>query len=237
MAPRKHRSRRPRRARRAHKRGLKVKTSQYATGAYKTQILNVPQETPVKFQALGVSQNARIATLASCYQDYRITGIKIKFMPNLNTFGAGSTTGYIPQMLTKVLDQQPPPVWNEVYITSMAPRCHELTQKDFTVKFAPKVNMLASTTGGTGQGVMIKRSPWLATNANANTGGAWAADSTEHFGLLVFITNSAANDSIGAGYEAEVFYEFRKPLAQYTASSLGKDGLPLTDKHVEIHAL
>jgi len=229
--------RRPRR--RAHKRrsGLKVKTSQYATAAYKTQILNVPQETPTKFQVAGVSGNARIISLASCYQDYRVTEVRIKFMPNLNTFGAGSTTGYIPQLLTKVLDIQPPPTWNEVYITSMAPRCHELTQKDFTVKWKPKVNMLASSTGATGQGVMIKRSPWLSTNANANTGGVWAADSTEHFGLLAFITNSAANDSIGCGYEAEVFFEFRKPLAQYVASSLDKAGNPVLPKTTEVHLL
>lgn len=233
MAPRKqHR-------RRAHKRrgGLKVKTSQYATGAYKTQILSVSQETATKFVVAGCSTNTRIANIASNYQDYRITGVHIKFVPNLNTFGAGTTTGYLPQMLTKVFDIQPPPAWGEVYITSMAPRCHELTQKDFTVKFKPKVNMLASSTGASGQGVMIKTSPWLSTNANANTGGAWAADSTEHFGLLAFITNSAANETIGCGYQAEVFFEFRKPLAQYVASAVDKNGHAFVLNPTELKAL
>jgi len=221
--------------RRHHKRG--PSHAQYATAVNKTQILTVSQETPTKFVVAGISGNSRIAALGALYQDYRITACKIKFMPNLNTFGAGTTTGYIPQMLTKVFDVQPPPVWNEVYITSMDPKCHELTQKDFTVSFPPKVNMLASTTGASGQGVMIKKSPWLSTNANANTGGAWAADSTEHFGLLAFITNSAANDSIGCGYEAEIFYEFRRPLAQYVAPSLDKNGNPVVHAPQELKAL
>jgi hypothetical protein len=197
--------------------------------------LPVSQETGTKFVVAGCSGNTRIAAIAACYQDYRITACKLKFVPNLNTFGAGTTTGYLPQMLTKVFDIQPPAVWGEVYITSMDPKTHELTQKDFTVSFPPKVNMLASTTGASGQGVMIKKSPWLSTNANANTGGAWAADSTEHFGLLAFITNAAANETIGCGYQAEVFYEFRKPLAQYVASN-DKFGNPITT-HTDLKSL
>jgi len=226
----------PRHARKAHKPRRKVARrgrarrgpthSQYATAVNKTQILTVNQETATKFVVAGISGNARISALGALYQDYRITACRIKFCPNINTFTGltGATPGYIPQMLTKVFDIQPPPVWDEKYITSMDPKTHELTQKDFTISFPPKVNMLASTTGASGQGVMIKKSPWLSTNANANTGGAWAADSTEHFGLLAYITNSAANSGINCGYQAEVFYEFRRPLAQYTASDTDKNG-------------
>jgi hypothetical protein len=158
-------------------------------------------------------------------------------MPNLNTFGAGTTTGYLPQMLTKVFDIQPPAAWGEVYITSMDPKTHEITQKDFTVSFPPKVNMLASTTGASGQGVMIKKSPWLSTNGNANTGGAWTADTTEHFGLLAFITNAAANETIGCGFQAEIFYQFRRPLAQYVAPSLDKNGDPVITVHTELKSI
>jgi hypothetical protein len=195
------------------------------------------QEVGTKFVVAGISGNARISALGELYQDYRITAVKLKFMPNLNTFGAGTTTGYLPQMLTKVFDIQPPAGWNETYITSMDPKTHEITQKDFTVAFPPKVNMLASSTGATGQGVMIKKSPWLSTNANANTGGAWAADSTEHFGLLAFITNAAANESIGCGYQAEIFYQFRRPLAQYVPPSLDKNGHPYVEKPSELRSL
>jgi len=236
--PRKH----ARRGRKAHKRAkgvlpLNQSRSQYATADYKTQVLAVSQETATKFLVAGCSSNSRIAGIAQYYQDYRVTKVKIKFMPNLNTFGAGTTTGYIPQMLTKQLDIQPPAAFTEAFLASMDPKTHELTQKDFTISFVPKVNMLASTTGATGQGVMIKRSPWLSTNANANTGGAWAADSTEHFGLLAWITNSAANASIGCGYQAEVFFEFRKPLAQVASTSYDKTGALVTPVHTEIHAL
>jgi hypothetical protein len=236
MAHRKHAKKHVKRrgaARRPRKAG--AFHSQKATAVNKTQILPVSQETGTKFVVAGCSGNTRIAAIAACYQDYRITACKLKFVPNLNTFGAGTTTGYLPQMLTKVFDIQPPAVWGEVYITSMDPKTHELTQKDFTVSFPPKVNMLASTTGASGQGVMIKKSPWLSTNANANTGGAWAADSTEHFGLLAFITNAAANETIGCGYQAEVFYEFRKPLAQYVASN-DKFGNPITT-HTDLKSL
>jgi hypothetical protein len=211
--------------------------AQYAKAVYKTEILNVPNESPVKFVVPGISSNARITALGALYQDYRITAVKIKFAPNLNTFGAGTTTGYLPQMLTKVFDIQPPPVWGETYITSMDPKTHEITQKDFTVSFPPKVNMLASTTGATGQGVMIKKSPWLSTNANANTGGAWAADSTEHFGLLAYITNSAGNDTIGCGFQGEIFVEFRRPLAQYVAPTLDKNGNVAVERSTVLKSL
>lgn len=234
MAPK--RSHKPRKAYRRKARvyrAPRVTSLQVAKATYKTQILPVAQETPTKFFVQGISLNSRIAGIAQFYQDYRITMVRIKFMPSLNTFGAGTTTGYLPQMLTKILDVQPPAAFNETYITSMNPKCHELTQKDFTVSFRPKVNLLAATAGGTGQGVMIKTSPWLSTNANAATGGAWAADSTEHFGLLAFITNAAANESIGCGYEAEVHVEFRRPLAQVPATSYDKNGNLVSPIHAE----
>jgi len=194
--------------------------NQVARAVNKTTIGNIAQETPTKYAVAGITGCPRIATMGSLFQDYRVTEVKIKFMPNLNTFGAGTTTGYIPQLLTKVLDVQPPVGMNEAAIVQMDPKTHELTQKDFTVSFKPKVNMLASTTGAAGQGVMIKKSPWLSTNGNANTGGAWVPDSTEHFGLIAYITNSVGNDTIGCGYQAEVFYEFRRPFAQPSSSSI-----------------
>lgn len=168
---------------------------------------------------LGASGSDRLSRVASSYQDYRISRVSIKFMPCYNTFSGVSTGvgGFVPQLMTKMLDIPAPTTWGEQYITALGCRTHEITQRDYTVSFAPRVNILAGLGNAStlASGVMIKKAPWISTNGaaqdSANT--SWIEDETAHYGLLAWVNT---NHGTGLQYQISVHYQFRKPNAGFT---------------------
>lgn len=232
MSYKKRATRRPRRrAVRKPRRTGKPSRAQVAKACYKTDILQLPPNTLREIYASGLSTaSERIKAIGSCYQDYRITGVKVKFMPVYNAMGGVPGSAYLSQLLTKVMDIPALPTTTEHYLDQLDPQTHEVIQKDVNISFKPKVDMLADQDGaGTAIGVMIKASPWLSTNGNACAGGAWVPDTTFHFGLLCLNTAGAGFSTNPINYQCEVFYEFRKPQVFLSASNAGPQ--LVSDRH------
>lgn len=207
-------ARKPRRARRAHRRSGGSRL-QYANILNKAAPTKFNPQTPYILLAngLGPTLTTRVAQLGQQFQEYRITKVSVKFMPETNTYGtAGGTGGYIPQIMTKVVDAPVPGIWGAAWLSQMDPKIHELTQKDFGVHYKPVVNFQISNGAISGvAGVGIKRSPWISTNKNAYNGGAWAPDVTPHYGLAIY-SDAAGNAQQGFLVQVETHFQFRKPL-------------------------
>lgn len=188
------------------------------------QMVHLLNDTPYNFVIEGCI-GGRSQSLAGCYQDYRITAVKVCFFPIVNTVTfsdvSGGNRSELPELFTKVLDVPAPATWNLQWLEEMDGKVSVLDQKNVVHTYKPKVDMLASTAGGSG--VIIKNSPWLSTNANAATGGTFAPDDTKHFGLVAWVTANIGTGHLPAPInlcrvEYEVFYEFRKPFSLVDAS-------------------
>lgn len=218
-------TRRPRRRaapRRAYRKG--TSHTQTARVVVKSDIKALLPNTLTDIYLAGLGTTSeRLRAVGSCYQDYRITNVKVKFMPVYNAMSGVPGSAYLPQLLTKVLDIQPSAtITTEHYLDQLDPKVHELTQKDVTVSFRPKVDMLADANGaGANVSIIIKSSPWISTNANADIAGPWAPDGTFHFGMLALCTAGAGFTTNPINYQVEAFYEFRKPQALVSASNAG----------------
>lgn len=166
---------------------------------------------------LGNGMCYRAPTVATAYQEYRITGLEIRIVPQKDTFvSSGSDT--IPTLYwmndphNALLNSM-----SETGFQAMGAKPIRLDDKIIRRTLKPSVIVVASPQG-TGFPSINKYSPWLSTNANFTPVTNWAASTVNHYGAKWLITNTISG---AQPYEIQVkaTYQFRRPLIGPTQSA------------------
>jgi len=172
----------------------------------------------------------RASTIASQYQQYRITGITWRFRPHFDTFVATSdaATSYrVPQFFYLVDKALTVPTAGVTFDTlrQCGSKPIRFDDKIVKVSYRPGVTLNAtSDTPVTGANAQLKTCPWLSTGLS-DLQATWAPSQVFHnglwFGLEVDLGIPGDGD-YQYGVEVELQFEFRKPLALVTPGVTNK---------------
>lgn len=169
-----------------------------------------------------LDQFARAVQVAQAYQFYKITGIEIKLTPRLDTYigGGASTVPYVYYMYDK--SGSLPTNIGVGNLLQMGAKPIRFDDKTVTMKWRPTVVQdVAFSAGGAPAGsapAQYKVSPWLNTNANFITPGAWTPSSVDHLGVYWFVETSGANSLYDA--VLTVNFAFKKPLVEVSSEQV-----------------
>lgn len=166
-----------------------------------------------------LDQFARAVQVAEAYQFYKITGITIKLTPRLDTYigGGASTVPYVYYMVDK--SGSLPSNISVGNLIQMGAKPIRFDDKTVTIKWRPSVVQdVAFSAGGAPAGsspAQYKLSPWLNTNANFITPGAWTPSTVDHLGVYWIVETSGSNSLYDA--IVTVDFAFKKPLVNIDA--------------------
>lgn len=162
--------------------------------------------------ALANAPYDRAQQVARAYQEFRINYIKFTWKPHSDTYQpiVGNQIPQLYYIIDKV-NALPAGIDTNTFL-SMGCKPLRFDDKNLSVAYKP------CALGATQNGVAIVdathklTSPWLSTNDNAgNPTLPWAANATQHHGLIFFVTKINATDDIKYSLDIEVDFEFRKP--------------------------
>lgn len=162
----------------------------------------------------------RAVQIAQGYQLYKMTGIKVTWKPEYDTFapGVGATKPFLYHMVDKA-GSIPDNVTLEA-LKQAGARPRAFDEKPISVTFKPAVlnavlnTVAASTYGG------YRVSPLLSTNQNATSNLPFVASAIAHQGLKWYI--DTAGSGLNVIMEVEIQFQFFKPLWSGLASSPAK---------------
>lgn len=159
----------------------------------------------------------RAVQVAGAYQHYRVSGIKLTFKPNYDTYAPGNQKQFLYYMIDKA-DAIPGTVTLEG-LKQMGARPRTFDEKSTAITWRPSVVMDAEV-GAAGTSASYKVSPWLSTNANAGAPGFWNASRISHKGLKWYIEAPGVAAGAQTVYvEVELQFQFKKPLVQVSPSA------------------
>jgi len=187
-------------------------TGNYAT-VEETWTQNSVAGTPGDLKVQGLLGNGvcyRAPLVAQAYQEYRITGLEIRLLPQKDTFvSTGSDT--IPNLYW--INDPMNALRNNMSETDFqALGVKPIRVDDKIIKRTLKPNVIiVAAPQGTGFPSIAKKSPWLSTNSAFTPVTAWAASTVTHYGAKWLITNSYAGNPIYA-IQVTATYQFRRPL-------------------------
>lgn len=172
--------------------------------------------TMYAFNSFNLADYQRAVNIAGSYQRYRITGIKLTFKPEYDTYaaGAGSTKPFLYYIIDKS-GSLPDNLTLEGLKQSGA-RPHAFDEKPLVVRWRPSVLTEEQTLGGAAQGAGFKVSPWLSTDATPGNPGVWVPSNVNHLGIKWYM--ETAGSALNVYLEAELQFEFIKPIYPQLAS-------------------
>jgi len=176
--------------------------------------------TMYSFDAFQLKDFDRAVQIAQGYQLYKMTGIKVTWKPEYDTFaaGLGATKPFLYHMVDKA-GSIPDNVTLEA-LKQAGARPRAFDEKPISVTFKPAVlNAVLNTVAGSTYGG-YRTSPLLSTNQNATQPGAFVASAVAHQGLKWYI--DTAGSALNVIMEVEIQFQFFKPLWQALASTPAK---------------
>lgn len=205
---------RPRRARRNTTRNVVDKASCSVVRTLTTGLTN----TMYSFDNFQLKDFDRAVQIAQGYQLYKMTGIKVTWKPEYDTFapGLGATKPFLYHMVDKS-GSIPDNITLEA-LKQAGARPRAFDEKPISVTFKPAVlnAVLNSVAGSTYGGYRV--SPLLSTNQNATSALPFVASAISHQGLKWYI--DTAGSGLNVLMEVEVQFQFFKPLWSSLASSV-----------------
>lgn len=159
---------------------------------------------------LGNGATYRAPAVAAAYQEYRITGIEVRILPQSDTF-ISSSADKIPYLywmndpMNALLNNM-----GESDFQTLGAKPARLDDKTIRRTLKPNVIVVAAPIG-TGFPSIGKKSPWLSTNSAFTPVTTWSPSTVTHYGAKWLITNTIAG---AQPYEIQVkaTYQFRRPL-------------------------
>lgn len=166
--------------------------------------------------ALGNLQFNRAQAVAEQYQQFRIAYVKLIFRPSADTFpiAAGNTIPQLYFQMNKYQSLVPGAGLNN--LLDMGCRPIRFDDKNITRAWKPVVLLGADTTNALipNTASAVKITPWLSTNAFANTPTTWSPSIVEHLGCVFYVTKpNPATPTINYNVDVEVVFQFRRPLS------------------------
>nr|WPR18775.1 MAG: capsid protein [Owegonang virus 13] len=201
---RKQMKRRPRR---------KVMPNEYAKVTETHEFTSLVNNVAYYDYETSLARCERAATIASGFQEYKISKVEYHFMPLTDTFqptGAGVPNLFFRIDKTGALEHFT--TASQLAQTGCKPR--RLDDKIVKVSYKPAVLQYArDEVHGTNPWSKPITSPWLSTNANNTTSSNWVASSIDHLGLAWIVEQVLPPGIAPTNYTIRqlVHFEFRKP--------------------------
>lgn len=166
------------------------------------------------YNSFNLSDFTRASAIAANYQRYRITSIRLTFKPEYDTFAVNpaSPTNVAKPNLYYIIDKSgslPDNVTLEG-LKQAGARPRAFDEHPISVTWAPSVLNEVQIAGLASAGSGYKVSPLLATDATPGNPGVFVPSSVNHLGIKWYM--ECANTSLGVNLEAEIQFEFFKPL-------------------------
>jgi len=174
------------------------------------------------YNSFNLSDYDRAVAIAKNYQRFRITGIKLTFKPEYDTYSAVASGGATKPYLYYMIDKSgsiPDNVTLEG-LKQAGAKPHRFDEAPLTVMWRPSVLQETSGAGFLAQGSGYKVSPMLATSGNTASVGAWNPSTINHLGIKWYM--ETAGSSLDVYIEAEVQFEFYKANFPVLSSSAPK---------------
>lgn len=175
----------------------------------------------------------RARAVAAQFQEYRVKYIKLTFRPSADTFpiAAGNI---IPNLYFQLNKYQA--ISNNIGLQNLLDlgcRPIRFDDKNIVRAWRPTV-LLVSDQFVTAPGVAkTLTTPWLSTNANAESPTTWAPSEVEHLGAYFYIDKpNPATPTIDFNLDVEVVWEFRRPNSQATTTNAPMGQLNFTPQAV-----
>lgn len=172
------------------------------------------------YNSFNLADYQRAVNIAGSYQRYRITGIKLTFKPEYDTFapGLGATKPFLYYIIDKS-GSLPDNITLEALKQSGA-RPHAFDEKPIVIKWRPSVLNEIQGGGQLAVGAGYHISPFLSTNSNPTNPGVWTPSTINHLGIKWFMETQGSFLNIFV--EAEVQFEFTKPIYPQLSSTVAQ---------------
>jgi len=197
------------RARKAGKRRSKAMSQPEVAKCTVVRTLAVATtNTMYSYSTFNLADYQRAVNIAQNYQRYRITGIKLTFKPEYDTFapGAGATKPFLYYMIDKS-GSIPDNVTLEA-LKQAGARPKAFDERPLHISWKPSVLQEEQNAGGVAIGAGYKISPLLSTDATPNNVGAWVPSRVNHLGVKWYM--ETAGSGLNVNVEAELQFEFYK---------------------------
>lgn len=175
------------------------------------------------FNTFNLSDYQRAVNIAGSYQRYRITGIKLTWKPEYDTFVAtGAPATATKPFLYFIIDKSgsiPDNITLEG-LKQAGARPRSFDEHPISVRWKPSVLTETQGAGQLAVGSGYNTSPLLSTNANPTNPGVWAPSSINHLGIKWYMETAGA--PLNVYVEAEIQFEFFKAIYPQLASAPSK---------------
>jgi hypothetical protein len=164
----------------------------------------------------------RAQAIAENFQEYRIKYVKLIFRPAADTFAPG--TGPIPQLYFQMNKYATLPNGaSQQALLDMGCRPIRFDDKNITRAYKPVVLLGADQTSQLIPTLAsaVKVTPWLTTNAFAQTpGNAFSPSAVQHWGCVWYVTRpNPTGPASNYNVDVEVVFQFRRPLSLASATT------------------
>lgn len=211
MAPRKNMKKRTTkpRARKAGRRKAMSQPDKASCSVVRT-LGGGTTNTMFAYNTFNLADYDRAVAIARNYQRYRITGIKLTFKPEFDTF---ATAGGVAKPNLYYMIDKSGSIPDNVTLEGLkqaGAKPHAFDEKPISVSWKPSVLNEVQVAGGIAQGAGYKISPLLSTDATPGNIGAWVASRVNHLGIKWYM--ECTNTPLGVNLEAEIQFEFYKAV-------------------------
>lgn len=165
------------------------------------------------YNSFNLADYQRAVNVAGSFQRYRITGIKLTFKPEYDTFvatgaPATATKPYLYYMIDKSGSIPDNITLEGLKQAGARPRAFD--EKPISISWKPSVLNEVQGNGQLAVGAGYHISPLLATNGNPTNPGAWIPSSVNHLGVKWYMETAGA--PLDVYVEAELQFEFYKAI-------------------------
>lgn len=164
------------------------------------------------YESFRLSDSTRAASIAAAYQQYRIANVRLTWKPLYDTYAPGGVGGVTKPVLYHMIDRSRSiqDTFTLDTLRQMGCRPRALDEKPIQVNFKPGV-LLNADSASPSTTAVVRYSPWLSTNGNADDPGAsWDVSKVNHQGIK-FVIQSADGGVTPVEIQAEYQIEFKKP--------------------------
>lgn len=160
----------------------------------------------------------RAVQVAQAYQHYRIKKIAVTFKPTFDTFQNNGANTMSKMHLYYMIDKSGSLPTNITLegLKQQGARPFALDEKEKVVSWSPSVlesSMYVGGPGAAGSPAKYITSPWLSTNSNVVSPGAFVASGIDHLGLYWYCEQLLTPGNTVYEVEVEVQFQFKKPLS------------------------
>jgi len=176
------------------------------------------QDGAVAFFSTSLSQTVfnRSQAVAQNFQQYRIKYVKLTFKPPADTF-APTVGNQIPQLYFQMNKYASIPTTATIQsLLDMGCRPIRFDDKNIVKAYKPIVLLGADVNGIGNVAQVAKVTPWMSTNAYAQSPQpGWIPSAIEHLGCCFFVSQFNASTHLSYTIDIEVVFQFRRPLEIY----------------------